>query len=385
MGFSSPLPSRLDGPSTLVMAFGSSDLSEVGAGLHALECAFPTSVVVGCSTSGHFRDGEIHGDGLVGVVCRFERTALSVACAPISGPHSSDLVGMDLGDRLRNATPVAPCSPHASGVGPLSGVLLFSDGLFANGSAVLRGLRQKIGPIDVFGGLAGDGTDFASTWVMCPKGHGPHGVVAVGLYGDAVRLSYGSHGGWSPFGLERRVTAADGNVLYELDGRPALELYKDYLGELAAGLPATALLFPLAVRAPGSDRPLVRTILSTDNASGSMRFAGDIPEGGTAQLMRSTADHLIDGAAIAAEMCLAADTRQSDLGKGRLAFGVSCVGRRLVLGHRSDEELEAVSDVLGVSSTLVGFYSYGEITPSYGASELHNQTMTLTVIDEICA
>ena len=209
-------------------------------------------------------------------------------------------------------------------IGPLSGVLLFSDGLFANGSALLRGLREKIGSVDVFGGLAGDGTDFVSTWVLCPKGQGPRGVVAVGLYGDAVRLSHGSQGGWSPFGLERRVTAADGNVLHELDGRPALELYKDYLGELAAGLPATALLFPLAVRAPGSDRPLVRTILSTDDASGSMRFAGDIAEGGTAQLMRSTADHLIDGAAIAAERCLATAARPSDPARSRLALGVSC-------------------------------------------------------------
>ena len=69
-------------------------------------------------------------------------------------------------------------------------------------------------------------------------------------------------------------------MLYELDGRPALALYKEYLGDRASGLPATALLFPLAVRSDRSaTRRTVRTILGIDEEQQSMTFAGDVPEG----------------------------------------------------------------------------------------------------------
>ena len=74
-------------------------------------------------------------------------------------------------------------------------------------------------------------------------------MVAVGLYGEHVKLGHGSKGGWDTFGPERIVTKSDGNVLYELDDKPALALYKEYLGDRAAGLPGSALLFPLALRA----------------------------------------------------------------------------------------------------------------------------------------
>ena len=206
-------------------------------------------------------------------------------------------------------------------------------------------------------------------------------VRGVGLYGDALRMGHGSMGGWDIFGPERTITRARANVLYELDGRPALDLYKSYLGELSGGLPATGLLFPLAIRTAGSrpDEPsLVRTILAVDEDDQSMTFAGDMPEGARAQLMRANVDRLIEGAADAALMV--------DGGGGAgptLVLGISCVGRRLVLGERTEEEIEATVECLPGGVQQIGFYSYGEISPhASGLCELHNQTMTLTTIHE---
>jgi len=191
-------------------------------------------------------------------------------------------------------------------------------------------------------------------------------------------VGHGSKGGWDSFGPERRVTRSQGNILFELDGKPALELYKGYLGERASGLPATALLFPLALRmAEGEQRQLVRTVLAVDEAAQSLTFAGDIPQGSLAQLMRANFDRLIDGAQEAAERIGAQG------GGPALSIAISCVGRRLVLGERTEEEVEATLHALPEGTQQVGFYSYGEIGPfASGTCDLHNQTMTLTVLQE---
>jgi hypothetical protein len=195
-----------------------------------------------------------------------------------------------------------------------------------------------------------------------------------------VRIGHGSRGGWDIFGPERRVTRSQGNRLYELDGRQAVEIYKDYLGELAAGLPATALRFPLALRASADDQKrLVRTVLAVGEDDGSMTFAGDMPEGYLAQLMRTNLDHLVDGAEEAATMTR---NRGGD-GEQTLAIAISCVGRRMILGERAEEEVEVTLEALPEGTLQVGFYSYGEISPyASGTCDLHNQTMTLTTIHE---
>ncbi len=181
------------------------------------------------------------------------------------------------------------------------------------------------------------------------------------------------------FGPERAVTKSLGNVLYELDGKPALELYKKYLGERAAELPASALLFPLAIRPEKSEHRVVRTVLSVDEQTNSMTFAGDVPEGYRAQLMRANLDRLIQGA----EEAAAAAHHMMEAGSSTLAIAISCVGRRLVLGERAEEELEASLAGLPRGTQQVGFYSYGEISPSgVDGCDLHNQTMTLTTISE---
>ncbi|MBA5862320.1 MAG: hypothetical protein GDA65_06400 [Nitrospira sp. CR1.1] len=360
----------LDSETSLLLLFGGSRLIDRQDLIQQVMNACPRSHVMGCSTAGEIHGCEISDDSLVVAVVRFEKTPLLTTCAAVHSPKDSYAAGRAIAARLQQPE--------------LRGLLVLSDGLNVNGSELVKGLNDTLGgAVVVTGGLAGDGTDFKRTWVIKDRAPQSGYVTAIGFYGSHVRLGHGSKGGWDKFGPERRVTKSDGNILYELDGRPALQLYKEYLGDRAAGLPATGLLFPLAIRGSNTDgKVLVRTILAVDEAAQSMTFAGDLPEGVLAQLMRANFDRLIQGASEAATLTLK-DPARAASPSPTLSIAISCVGRRLVLGERTEEEIEATLDILPDGSRQVGFYSYGEISPyDSGACDLHNQTMTLTTITE---
>lgn len=365
-GWTTPLPKHLNSPRTLVLAFSASGLASDAPEFETLRSAFPDSVITGCSTSGEIHDRQLTDASISVGVFRFREGRVRAAHAPVRSAADSCRAGVLIAEQL-----TAP---------DLRAVLIFSDGLNVNGTELVKGLASSLDPgVVITGGLAGDGTAFKRTWVLHAGRHTGGVVTAVGLYGSTVRVGHGSKGGWDPFGPERLVTRSAGNVLFELDGQPALPLYKKYLGDRATGLPATALLFPLAIRSSNGDsQVLVRTILGVDEAANSLTFAGDIPEGSVAQLMRANFDRLIGGAGQSAVMA-----RDGVETQPCLCVAVSCVGRRLVLGQRTEEELDAVFSTLPAGSSQVGFYSYGEISPiAAGSCDLHNQTMTVTTIGE---
>ncbi|MDQ7076229.1 MAG: FIST N-terminal domain-containing protein [Gammaproteobacteria bacterium] len=358
-----------DSPETLLMVFGASEFLHNPAPLQTLRDAFPTSLFIGCSTAGEIFADRVSDHSLSVALIRFAHTPLRIVTASVSAMKDSFKIGEHLAQQL-----VA---------NDLRSLFVLSDGLHVNGSELVKGLCANVADeVVITGGLAGDGERFQQSWVMSKGLPEESKVVALGFYGDAIRVSFGSKGGWDIFGPERRVTRSVNNVLYELDGRPALELYKAYLGELAEGLPSTGLLFPLALRQNREDeRHRVRTILAVDEAAQSLTFAGDVPQGWLVQLMRANFERLIDGAERAA---MDAQQRIAGVDSGqKLSIAISCVGRRLVLRERSEEELEVTLAALKGDVEQIGFYSYGEISPFVsGSCDLHNQTMTLTVFSE---
>lgn len=357
----------------LILIFGSTALLGDSRYFQAIRSVFPGGLIVGCSTAGEIHGTEVSDDTLVVTEVNFEHTRLHFAQAHIGDSSQSSAVGLALAEALPTDE--------------LVHVLVFSDGLHVNGTALVRGMREGLPPhVAITGGLSADGADFRKTLVCANDVPAANQVAVVGLYGRRIKIGYGSLGGWDPFGPEREITRAEGNVLFDLDRTPALELYKRYLGEHAAGLPATGLLFPLALRYPAmvageqAGSSVVRTILGIDEEQGSMTFAGDMPEGGFVRLMKANFERLIDGASGAANISMRPLQEKS----AQLALLISCVGRKLVLKQRVEEEVESVRDVLGDQAVLTGFYSYGEISPHMAgdACELHNQTMTITTFSE---
>lgn len=346
----------------LVLWFGDARALDAPDALATLRARYSGARLVGCSTAGEIHGAAVLDHSIVATALRFDHTTVRKVVEPLPRAADSDAVGERIGRALAGED--------------LKHVLVLAEGIHINGSELLSGIRRTLPEgVTVTGGLAADGPRFARTLVGTAEDLSERQVAAIGFYGTRLEVGYGSVGGWDPFGPERIVTRSKGNVLCELDGTSALALYRDYLGPYAAELPSSGLLFPLSLI--GADgRRIVRTILGVDDATGSLTFAGDIPQGAKVQLMKANFDRLIEGASQASDEARSAVQQQTPA----LALLISCVGRRLVLKQRIEEELEAVQEQIGAEVPLCGFYSYGEIAPFGGLQrcELHNQTMTVT-------
>jgi hypothetical protein len=349
---------------SLVLAFGARALLENEKTFHEIRRRFPAAVILAASTAGEIMNDEVWDNTLALTAISFSKTTIRHALVNIR----------DCGDSLQAGKMLAAAVPHQD----LKYALVISDGQKVNGSDLVNGLASSFPEeVIVTGGLAGDGTSFSRTVVGLNSIPSEGNIAMIGLYG-AIDVGFGSMGGWSAFGPERKVTRSEKNILYELDGKPALDIYKHYLGEYAKDLPGSALFFPLSLRGDSPDKPVVRTILGIDEAEKSLRFAGNMPQGSFARLMKANMDSLIEGAARAGTESI------SEKKNPELALLISCVGRRLVLDQRIEEEIEVIRQLCGPKTVITGFYSYGEIAPgrNFVPCQLHNQTMTVTTLSE---
>jgi len=351
----------------LVLGFGSRDLVSKQKSFDDIKNKFPKAQIALSSSAGEIFGLDVLDDTISIVALDFSSSKIETKKVNINDFTNSFEAGKKLIAEL--------CQEN------LKFIFVLSDGGKVNGSELVKGMNSinKKGVL-ITGGLAGDGTKFEQTFVGLNAKPETGNIIAIGFYGEKLILSHGSLGGWESFGLERTVTKAKSNVLFEIDHKNALELYKTYLGKYAEELPGSALLFPLSIKFSDDQEPIVRTILSVNEKKRSMTFAGDIPKGSKVRFMKANFDRLIDAASDAALSCF-----EMTKSNPKLALLISCVGRKIILGNRIDEEVEAISEIFGNQTILSGFYSYGEISPLKPLEncELHNQTMTITGINEM--
>ena len=358
---------HLKNKAQFVLLFGAKELLLKKRIYDELRDLYPSAYLIGGTTSGEIYNNIATENTLSATAVYMEKTEVQFASIAIDNGNCFEAAA----DLVSKFT-----------VSELKHVFIISEGININGSKLVEGLVNHLPTgVTLSGGLAGDGSRFEETFVIANDYPKQNCIVAIGFYGKNVNFGYSSVGGWSPFGIERVITKSKDNILYELDGKPALDLYKEYLGEYAEGLPAAGLYFPLMVRSKDHLHTFVRTIQKVDELENSLIFSGNIPEGYYAKLMRANSDSLIDGAMQAARISLKSIAVQS----ADLAILVSCVGRKLVLNQMVSEEIDAARDILGKDTIFTGFYSYGEIAPlnKEAICELHNQTMTITLIAEV--
>lgn len=355
---------KIDVPANLFLLFISPVFPEKEDVIRYLNNSYPNATILGCSTAGEISDVKVNDQSVSLTAIQFDKVKHKIVSVPVNDMKRSYKAGQSLAKSLNDKS--------------LKHMLVFSDGLNVNGADLVAGMKSIVPEVSITGGLAADGADFGKTFVLNNDGIHDKMIIGLGLYGDELNVGYSSKGGWDSFGIERLVTKSHKNVLYELDGLPALELYKSFLGEEAKNLPSSGLLFPLSMRDNETSRPLVRTILAINNEDQSLTFAGNIPQGSYVRLMKANVDRLINGAESSAESAKAITER------AELAILISCVGRRLVLKQLVEEEVEVVREIVGPYPKITGFYSYGEIAPfgEFSPCELHNQTMTITTFSE---
>lgn len=355
-----------------IFAFGDHTHFRNQTALHQLHTLNPEAHLIGCSTAGEILQGHVYDESLHAVRVEFEHSRLKSFSITLQDDISDRDTGKQLGQQI--------CESEQPAM-----VYILAEGVRINGDYFLEGLNATI-PSDVLivGGLAGDDASFEETFVVHNNTVNSRSVVALAIYGDYLSTVQSSEGGWDTFGPLRSVTRSEEATVYELDGQPALDLYKKYLGDLATDLPASGLRFPLAITTSPSQNckdHIVRTILAVDEEEHSITFAGNIPQGSTVWLMKANLENLISGAEDASQVLINHAPSDTPM----LALAVSCVGRKLVMGERTEEELDLLWESLPKGSILTGFYSFGEIAPGTtnpSRSVLHNQTMTLTMIYE---
>ncbi|MGL5111652.1 MAG: FIST signal transduction protein [Flavobacterium sp.] len=351
----------------LVLGFGASELVADSNHYNIIREKFPNATLALASSAGEIFDKEVFDNTISLVAIQFNDTKIITSEVNIEKNTNSFDAGKILIEQLPKKD--------------LKLIFVLADGAKVNGSELIKGINEATqSEILVTGGLAGDGSKFEKTFVGLNQLPSSGKTIAIGFYGHKLQVAHGSIGGWESFGLERIVTKSENNVVYEIDGKNVLDLYKIYLGKYAQGLPGSALLFPLSIQIKETDDHIVRTIVSIDEQKQSMTFAGDIPVGSKVRFMRANFDKIIDAASDAAASCMTIHNTTP-----KLAILVSCVGRKVILNHRIDEEVEAVSDIFGQTTLLTGFYSYGEISPlrPFSSCVLHNQTMTITSLNEL--
>ena len=351
----------------LVLVFANRYLLEKEDIIEDIRREFPYEDIVFGSTSGEIICCDVNDNSISVTAIEFEKSTFVVERANIL---DYDKKAKALGNALFKKLPKEN----------LKHLFVLSEGSFVNGSSLISGLEENLEKlVSITGGMCGDDARFEKTLASYKENPKEGEVILIGFYGETLEISFASFGGWIPFGPERKITKSRANILFKIDNQPALNLYKKYLGDKASELPQASLLYPLNVKPEGKDQPVVRTILGINNENNSMTLAGDVPVNSRVQLMMSSVDAIANGAQHAAELAM-----KNRKNKPEVAILVSCVGRKLVMDQRVEEEVEQVREMIGEKIPMTGFYSYGEMAPFYGSQscELHNQTMTLTLISE---
>lgn len=350
----------------LVLLFGDTDTLSKNQHYSFLQKKYPKAQIIGSSSSGNVLGAKLNENEIVATAISLEKGYIKTSIMDFEDSDDLSIISQELVSKLPDED--------------LKSIFIISDGLNMNGTILAQNVNKMKPNTLITGGLAGDDARFEKTQIIANAEAKDKRIVAIGFYGTDLYVSSGCYAGWDEFGAQRIITKSVGNVVYEIDNKPALELYKKYLGEEAKDLPSSGLRFPLSIKKDEDDNnSVIRTLLAIDEEAQSMTFAGDVPQGYIAKLMKTDIDGLIDGSQTAAKNIIQRNNNTA------LGLVVSCIGRKLVMKDLTDEELETIEETIGENVHLTGFYSYGELAPfsqELKTCELHNQTMTLTVIYE---
>ncbi|MEA2517377.1 MAG: hypothetical protein QOG16_1215 [Actinomycetota bacterium] len=349
----------------IVFASDDYDLEELLRGINDVSGDRP---LIGCSTAGEIAtDGP---DDSSVVVTALGGEGFSVTTAAARGA-SKDL--RLSGSSVARSLEIDPLEqPHQV-------LMLLTDGLAGDQQEIMRGIYEVTGAsVPLVGGCAGDDLDMKQTHQFHGREVMTDAVVAAGL-GSAAPLGIGVHHGWRAVGEPMIVTKSEGNKVYSLDNRPALDVYLERLEappevhEDPAAFTRFAMTHPLGLRRR-SDEPQVRFIGEADLEERALICIAEVPRSGMVWLMEGDADSVLEATDAACRDALVGIDRPL----GFVAF--DCIARRGVLG---DEGIK--SEVKRIAAhadgaPVAGFYTYGEIARTKGITGFHNQTLVVLAI-----
>lgn len=337
------------------------------------------ALIVGCTTAGEITtEGPSNRDSVVVMAIYSDNLKFYSA------------VGSDIKDDARKAgNSVARQIVDQVGGKP-DVFMMFPDVLVGNGAEIVRGVTEVLGAsFPVVGGAAGDGFKFEKTFQYINGRVVTGSVVGLGIVGP-IKVGIGVKHGWIPIGTPRKVTKSIGSVIYELDHKPAIEIYREYFGKEAVDLEKEklaklAITYPLGIKNPSNDEMLIRDPLTVDE-HGSITCAAEVPQGSDVQIMIGS----FEDAIIAAEDAARGAMEQISGFEPKAVVLFNCIARHKLFGERSGEEIRAIRTVIGRDVPIIGFYTYGEQAPISGETrdiskcnpEFHNETIVILILGE---
>lgn len=361
----SSIRDALGGDPDLVLLFCAAeyDAREVIAGLYERFAA--RARIFGCSSCAEINSEEAITGSVTAMGILLGEVEATIVHAR-DGANDSAAVGRALGEALAQLRPGL--------------VLLLVDGIVLNSTPVLEGMQSILGEhVPIAGGVAADALTFTRTEEYVDREVMTGAAVALALSGP-LRIETVVAGGWQAIGDSRVITRAEGSkTIVELDGEPALDVYRRYLGTFGRDLDNAGLEFPIGVIAQPGDESLaeeafIRAVQGAASDGHGVRVSGDIVEGATVRMMRASGDELI------ASATRGVDAAARTLREPALALFFDCAGRKVVLGTRYQEELASVFAGLPAALPKIGFYTYGELAPRTGKTIHHDETFTAVLV-----
>ena len=362
---------KLSGKPDMLWAFAAVSYNQQRV-LDGIASVAPGTQIIGCTTDGEISTAGLSVNSVVMMAMVSDRIRFHTSFVEQLSKDSYE-AGVELGESFQGLN----CRY----------IQIFSDGLCGNADKIIQGIKASLGDdIKIAGGTAGDSGDFNRTYQYFGDRVLTDSIVGVAFEGDFA-LGTGTACGWFPVGIAKKVTRSVENVVYELDGQPALQAYEKYLGKHADLLPAVGVEYPLGLLGRDGDEMddsyfLCRATMGVDRQSGAIVFAGNVPEGTSVKMTIGNEADIIQAAGQAAQAALTKLQGGNAALKPKAIFLYSCMARKIVLGSRTNEEILAIQDVIGRDVPVIGFYTYGEFAPIGNSdhSYFHNETATMTVI-----
>jgi hypothetical protein len=254
-------------------------------------------------------------------------------------------------------------------------LLVLGSGLDTDGEQLVRGIQQITGDgVQMYGGLAGDDARFRETFVFSEEKLENNGAIAMVFDTGLYDIGGIATSGWVSIGAEKIITHSEGNVVYTIDGEPALDVYKDYLNVNDADLPEIGVEYPLLIRKPGSD-DVLRAVINVDRDKKSLIFAGTVPNGAVVTFSSSPGFEIIEFTRNKV-IAFYNNNKETD---ALILF--SCMARHNALGPTISEEIDEAWQKW--AKPLIGFFTYGEIGNNYhGVCDFHNETFTMVSLKQ---
>ncbi|MFZ0491330.1 MAG: FIST N-terminal domain-containing protein [Salegentibacter sp.] len=242
---------------------------------------------------------------------------------------------------------------------------------FFDGHKMVSTLKKSLGPEKVYyGGMAGDDWSMNGTFVFANENETDSGIAAIVLDGDKIQLNGMAINGYKPMGISRTVTRSKGNLLYEIDGKPAVEMYLKYLGKNDQQddldvFKDVSVEYPFIVERDQNETVLVSTrdINEEENA---LVTDMDMPEGTNFWFAQPPGFDIVEEILEKAAMI-----KESQKTKADALLVFSCAGRPPLLGPMVTEENEGLARIW--NAPMAGFFTYGEYGRAYkGKQNFHS-------------